>query len=153
MEGYHVVIVGIDPGATTGFATFDNGIVTSYEINLMNYPHPHEVFYDHLCEMKPNDLAYEAFLHRQGQTGIQFTGVEMIAIIKLWTQQNKIESHLITASHGKAFWSNEKLKFLGFYKSGQPHGMDALRILFTHLSKINSEWMEKTILELKGLTN
>jgi hypothetical protein len=137
--------MAFDPGATTGVAILSNDTWSTYQLPLKTYPHPHKALYDHISEVKPTTIVYEAFLHRQGQTGAQYTGVECIGVILLWAQQNQVTAHSITPSHGKAFWTNEKLKALGIYKTGQPHGMDAVRVLMTHLSKTDKQWMKEVV--------
>ena len=143
-------IIAIDPGSTTGFAIMSNHKFRAYQINLTDYPHPHEVLYDHLCEIKPTSIIYEAFLHRQGHSGVVYTGVEFIGVVCLWGQQNQVTTHKINPSDGKAFWTDVKLKALDMYVKGIPHGMDALRVLFTHLSKTNKTWSDDMIEKLRS---
>jgi hypothetical protein len=149
MAGRSVELLGIDPGGTTGFSTFDNDEIKSYQIELSKYPRPHEVLYDHLCEVKPCAIIYESFLHRQGQSGIRYVGVEFIGVIQLWAQQNKILCHQITPSQGKAFWTDTKLKALGLYVKGKPHGTDAIRILMTYLMSQDKKWANSIVEKLR----
>lgn len=148
LAGYNVDIIAIDPGATTGFATLDIGI-KSYQMELYKYPSPHATLYDHLSEVRPTKILYEAFLHRQGQLGVQFTGIEYIGVILLWGQRNRVKCYPITPSQGKAFWTDEKLKTIELYKRGIPHGMDATRVLLTHRMKDSPEWFNSVVDKLR----
>lgn len=145
-----MVTVALDPGGTTGFSTYDGNRFNSYQINLKPYPSPHEVLYDHLSELRPSSVIYEAFHHRIGQTNVVYTGVEYIGVVKLWCQVNKIPIYSITSSTGKAFWTDYKIKALELYQRNLIHGMDALRVLLTHLSKTDNEWYDLAILKLRS---
>lgn len=140
--------MAIDPGATTGFALYDDNSYYVHQIDLVD-PKPHKALYDYISNKSPKIIIYEAFLHRQGQTGISYKPVEYIGVIILWCQQNDIPFCSINPSHGKAFWTNEKLKTLNFYTPGLLHGMDAMRVLFTYLSKTKAGWMNEMVEKLR----
>jgi hypothetical protein len=144
------VILALDPGKTTGFAIYKDDKIKPYQIDLFQYPRPHEILFHHLDEIKPDILTYEQFRFRQGMLGTVYTGIEMIGVINLWVQINKVEVDSISSSEGKAFWDDKKLKALGYYQRGLTHGMDATRVLCVWLNKNNKEWMDDSIRNLRS---
>jgi len=132
-----VDIVALDPGVTIGIASFTDGRYITSQLIPTNYPHPHETLLDVLSEMQPKVLLYERFDFRAAKNGVVLKGVEYIGIIELVAQLRCIDCYAISASDGKAFWTNDKLKALGLYatKPVLPHAMDALRILLTYQMK------------------
>jgi hypothetical protein len=147
-----VEIVALDPGVTTGVATYQfvNGkdIFRSFHIEPRIYPHPHETLYDMLCALGEKTLIYEAFHFRQGMDGAVFTGVEYIGVIELVGQLNCLEVVKITPSDGKGFWDDKKLRAIGAHKPGHIHANDAMRVLLRHKMK-DQLWMEKILPILK----
>ena len=143
-------ICALDPGTTTGFATKTSDEYRSFEVRADLYPHPHETLYDVLSALQPKTIIYEAFHFRQIMKGVVFTGVEYIGVIELYAQLNCLEVIKITPSDGKGFWDDKKLKVMGVYNIGHPHGNDAMRLLFRHRMK-NKIWMEEATEKLKSL--
>lgn len=150
-----MMYMALDPGVATGIATYDyepmypskkGGIHHTYEIRFSDYPHPHEMLYDHLSERKPDFIIYEAFHYRHGQLGAEFVGVEYIGVIELWCQRNQVSKYKINPSDGKGFWSMNKIKTLGLW-TPRKQEMDALRLLLTYLLKFDpskrSEYLDK----------
>lgn len=144
-----VEIVALDPGTTTGIATYEAGKYQAWQIRPDQHLHPHEMLYDVLCALEPKKLAYEAFHFRQGMDGAVFTGVEYIGVIKLFTQLKYVEIVEITPSDGKGFWDNKKLVAIGVYQKGLPHGMDATRVLLRHQMKSDPSFMQTMLPILK----
>jgi hypothetical protein len=78
-----------------------------------------------------------------------FTGVEYIGVIELYAQQHNVSITKITPADGKGFWNDKKIKALGLWIPGCPHGMDALRLLLTYKMKWNLEWKLDTLGRLR----
>lgn len=141
-----VEIASFDPGLTIGICTLDDRRFRANQITPMNYPHPHEALYDLLSNLKPELVLYERFDFRAAKNGVVLKGVEFIGILELYAQTRCIEAISISASDGKAFWNNDKLKALGIYTPGRPHAMDATRIMLAYLMK-NDEAFRKDAIE------
>lgn len=144
-----VEYMSLDPGVTTGVATYGDGKYQAWQMRPGNYSHPHEMLYDMMCNVLPKTVIYEAFHFRQGMDGAVFTGVEYIGIIELYSQLKYSELIKITPSDGKGFWDNKKLAAIGVYQKGLPHGMDAMRILLRHRMKAEPGFMNTVLPLLK----
>lgn len=146
VEGQLPFIMALDPGGTTGWATFEPNLdyITCGQIG----PHEHhEQLYQHLChamfglEETPWRLkiAYESFQFRQfagfDKTKVELWSVEYIGVIKLFGSRAGVQTVAHTASEAKGFVNDEKLKRLGWYKltAGMPHARDGLRHLLYEL--------------------
>jgi hypothetical protein len=141
------MILAIDPGVTTGFATEDD----AYQIRFDEHDNPHRAFWFHLVEISPKLIIYEAFHWRQGQLNTVFKGVEYIGVINLWSQLNDCTTNVINPSDGKGFWDNKKLKDINQYVPGCPHGMDAKRLLLTWKMRNQPGFKSEILGRLKDL--
>lgn len=131
------MILSIDPGVTTGFATEN----LAYQLRFDTDPYPHQDLFHHITDVAPSFIIYEPFHYRQGMLNAVFTGVEYIGVINLWAQVNNIKIKTVNPSDGKGFWDNNKIKTLGLWNpSAYPHGMDALRLLLTWKMKNDNAW-------------
>lgn len=144
-----VDIVALDPGTTTGVATFEDRRYRSFHIRPDEYPHPHEALYDMLSNLQPKIVIYEQFHFRQGMTGVVFTGVEYIGVIELYCQLKYTDKVLITPSSGKGFWEDRKLKAIDVHNPGHVHGNDAMRLLLTYQMKNDEIFRENILRKLK----
>lgn len=143
-------IVALDPGVTTGIATFDDNKFRSFHLEPRKYPHPHESLYDTLSALQPKKIIYEAFHFRQNMKGVVFTGVEYIGVIELYAQLHYIEVIIITPSDGKGFWDDKKLKVIGVHNPGHVHGNDAMRLILRYKMK-DTLWMQSVLPKLKEI--
>lgn len=125
-------ILAIDPGLTTGFAIFDQQ--SPMEGFAWQAKLDHVEFVDELNEQWPNIIVCESFVHTH-RTGVDYTPVEMIGLVKWHAQKRGILLVLQTPAYGKAFFSDDKLKKIHAYKAGMPHAMDALRHLHQFMMK------------------
>lgn len=147
------MILAIDPGVTTGFCNekYESRVYNTYQINFAEKEgSSHLKLYNHLSEVNPSTIIYEAFHWRQGQPNAVFTGVEYIGIILLWTELHRRMVYRINPSDGKGFWNDKKIKALGLWVPGCPHGMDALRLLLTYKMKEDRVWKSQTIERLRN---
>lgn len=135
-HGMHRTIVSLDPGGTTGICMGD---LSDQELVLRISQEQFSMhgMYDFLeryvaeCE----DLChviYESFQYRKlSRGGLDLTPVKLIGVIEL--MRDRFEP-LVTFTEqspatGKAFYSDDRLKQMGIYKPGTPHGRDAERHL------------------------
>lgn len=138
-------IVTLDPGLTIGIAgLLDGERYLTNQLVPLEYPHPHETVFDVLSELAPKKIIYERFDFRAAKNGAVLTGVEFIGVIEFYAQVKCIEVLKMSASDGKAFWNDNKLRMLGLYHRGKPHANDATRILLTHRMKTEPDWMKST---------
>lgn len=130
-------VLALDPGKTTGyaFATY-----ADERLRIIPGQYGFTLFSLHnLVENLPHQswvhIIYEDFAYRNvSRAGLDLTPVKMIGMIE-WSQQFDIATNCgrnyykQTASQGKGFFDNDKLKQLGIYVPGMKHGMDAVRHL------------------------
>jgi len=147
-----VDVVALDPGVTTGIATYvhvkGEDEFRSFHIEPRKYQHPHEALYDVLCALNPKKIVYEVFHHRQNMSNVVFTGVEYIGVIELVGQLRCLDIVKITPSDGKGFWDDRKLKVIGAHNPGHVHANDAMRVLLRDKMK-DQLWMESILPTLK----
>lgn len=143
-------IVSLDPGATIGICILHkDGTYESRQLQPADYPHPHETVFDVLSEIKPDRILYERFDYRAAKNGVVLIGVEYIGVIEMYGQMKCVDTHKISASDGKAFWTDNKLRLLNIYRRGMPHANDATRIMNTYRMKNDKEWFNKIVEELR----
>ena len=124
--------IAIDPGGTTGFAIgkANNEV---FGVTPFQEPYSHEGLYAYLRSVGFMTIICEDFLYRNAaRPGLELVSREMIGVIKLYCQQNKIKPIMQNPGEavGKnAYFSNDRLKKMGVYVPGRPHAMDALRHL------------------------
>lgn len=121
------MIVALDPGRTTGWATYDLG----EHMHAGQWVEPLSV-YSELSDMRPTLIVCESFLFRQ-KIKIDFTPVEVIGVVKLFCYQSGIELVMQTPSQAKHFFTDDRLKERGLYQAGQPHANDATRHMLYYL--------------------
>jgi hypothetical protein len=143
------VVIGIDPGGTTGvatwfaptntFATFqypdcdkDEGL-HSLIVNMGSLIKHGEPFLNqeavHVVLERFEDRLDERF-----RTKIDFTAAEVIGALREWAFPLRPVVRLMRsgASMGKGFWDDDKIKKLGLWVPGQRHAMDAMRHLLRY---------------------
>ena len=125
-------MLAIDPGATTGFALFDQQ--EPIRSHSWEKTCTHDELVQELVDAWPNIIVCESFVHTH-KTGIDYTPVEYIGLIKWFASRRDVIYIEQTPSYGKGFFDNDKLKKLGVYVAGLPHSMDALRHLYQFMTK------------------
>lgn len=124
-------IIAFDPGGTTGFAVGyldeEKGILS---IRADEHKFDHNMLFAQLVIVKPDWVITESFEYRsRARTGLELISSELIGVIKLYAQQSECGFSEQTASTGKGYYTDAKLKTDGLYEKGKPHAMDALRHL------------------------
>ena len=134
-------VISLDPGGTTGYTL-------AYKDGQHLYIAPCQAELDHrgilglLIETQPNYAICEDFEYRPGvaRPYIVLVSLEYIGVIKLFcgpgysisgghSETPLFMQKAMVAIGDKAFYNNEKLKHMGLYKRGVPHGLDSMRHL------------------------
>jgi hypothetical protein len=131
MGDHRVRIVALDPGITTGWATWNDGLPRL--VDTLQYRDSLQFIWHKLQLDSPNVIVCENFTYQQ-RTKVELYPVEVIGVVKLFAQINDIPVYFQTPAQAKKFWTDDKLRVLGFYSPAQPHGMDAVRHLLYHLT-------------------
>ncbi len=127
-------VLSLDPGVTTGWCRAD--LEDSFVSLLPGQGElSHRQIYSLLATYEPHYVVCEDFEYRPGQAKdyIVLTSLEYIGVVKLYAEPSSTRMwiqpklSMQKAAEGKGYYSNDKLKELGVYKRGLPHGMDALR--------------------------
>ncbi len=134
-----VKILSLDPGITTGIATLDS----SDAVHADQVKCDHRAFFDFLVGYDPDAIVFERFVY-QRRDKVELWPVEVIGIIRLYTEQFDVPLFAQTPSQAKKLWTDDKVKKLGLWKPGLGHGMDAVRHLLYHLvvTKGDRSWLE-----------
>lgn len=129
-----ILAAALDPGRTTGFALAEKASNTSIILRYGQAELSHYELLARLEEWRPAYLICESFEYRRYRTGVDLTPIELIGVVKLWTQIYDAPLTLQSAAKGKNYWTDVKLKNFGYYVAGIPHGRDACRHLLHWLS-------------------
>lgn len=123
-----LIIVGVDPGGTTGLAVYEPGDSHFKEQTELG-PHEHHTdLFQYLSDHFPDTIVCERFDYRPKQKAAELTSVEYIGIIKYFCDYATADLVLQQQLKGdKGLWTDDKLKALGLYKVGMPHANDATR--------------------------
>jgi hypothetical protein len=154
-----VIYVSLDPGGTTGYCMWDSREPSSFWTSQVGPEEHHLQLYSALEDDNPGVIICEAFQYRpnDNRPKVVLDSAEYVGVVKLWVQNtNAVAAQgppctlactmvMQSASVGKAFWTNDKLKALDLYKASMPHGMDALRhmLYFLTFTGGNKTWINK----------
>lgn len=137
------VLLGIDPGVTTGFCLLSQDLITT-EIWQTDTGCMAAVW-NELEDSDPDRIAYENFKHRPNLMNAELHSLKVIGVVELFSEiSDKPIVGKYLPAECKAFWTNDKIKRLGKYQSATPHGLDALRVCLTHFSK-DINWFNDTV--------
>lgn len=126
-----------DPGGTTGWAfaaeSDDQKKVAiavgqgSYSCLEMHVMLQQRVQHNHVTHVIYEDFQYRNY----ARMGLDLTPVKIIGIIELCRDmyEPNVNFYKQSAATGKAFYADYRLKDMGLYVEGMPHGRDALRHL------------------------
>ena len=124
-------VVALDPGGTTGLAFNHNDQILISQIDTPNH---NQDLRDILNRLDPAVVVCEDFLFRQSKTKVDLVSRDYIGVARLWCDDNGRELVLQTPAAGKAFWTDDKLKALGYYTPAMPHANDAVRHLLYYFT-------------------
>jgi hypothetical protein len=136
--------IALDPGGTTGYLYCTDG-VRVYQHQMGPQEH-HEDLWKVLNDYNPEVIIYETFQYRNGLEKAILVSCEYIGIIRLWGMMNPSATLVPqTPAVGKGFWTDDKLKKLGLYRTGAPHAMDATRhwLQYRAFTLKEKTWLEK----------
>lgn len=136
-------VIALDPGTTTGIAVYWEKID---EWGQFEYgPEPHHIKLEALLiATRPDVLITESFIFQPSRRKIVLDSVEYIGVAKLYCGHAGKELVQQTASQGKAFWSDQKIKQIGLWLPNQGHAMDATRhLLFWWMRHGDQRFVEK----------
>lgn len=150
-------VLALDPGGTTGWATFGGEYRIANDGHGINMgqmgPHTHyqqlAAFIERL-HAPSFTIVCESFEYRRGlRDNVELISREYIGIVNLIAAERDIPVHWQTAAKGKAFFKDEKIKYLGLWWPGHKHAMDALRHLLHY--QMFEKHDQELALKLKGL--
>lgn len=138
-----LTIVALDPGGTTGWATYQAETLWNANEKQEYYnvkwncgqlgPGQHHAELYSFLEMQRTDqyqLVCESFEFRQkARDNVVLDSKEYIGVVKLYHQVEHIPLQFQTAAMGKGFVTDDKIKKLDLWYPGWPHAMDATRHL------------------------
>lgn len=140
LEGELSSVMALDPGGTTGWAMCspNEQEVMCGQIGPEEH---HGSLWVLMSGANPETIVMESFQYRQFQgvakAKVELAPVEYIGVVRLYKAIHApwLNLNFHTASMGKKFVSDEKLRRLGWYKptAGFPHARDALRHLVYYL--------------------
>ena len=140
-------IVALDPGGTTGWATWQDEATghtgtpwDHFNIGQIGPEEHHLELYNWLGHLQVHDytVVCESFEFRQHdgeRAGISLISKEYIGVAKLFAAERMNGKRVVeqTAGQAKPFVTNDKLKVMGLYIPGKKHAMDAMRHLVLYL--------------------
>lgn len=127
--------LAIDPGVTTGmcFARIeDDMLMLKVDQDRVSQAGLFALLAQAIQDedMALNSIIYEDFTYRNAsRMGLDLTPAKMIGVIELFREWHEplIGFYKQSASTGKGFYNNDKLKAIGAYVPGMEHGRDATR--------------------------
>lgn len=134
-----ITLLALDPGGTTGWAVGRlEGQTMQLAIGqtMLTLADMHWLLEQ--VDLFATAVIYEDFEYRnKTRAGLDLTPVKLIGVIEL-AKELQPENHPIVyyrqkAATGKAYWTDPKLKEIGAYQRGTPHGRDASRHLLHYM--------------------
>lgn len=128
-------VLALDPGVTTGYAycEVEDGRIATDIILGQSILSPAGLF-GLLESVNPTFLIAESFEYRQEQRdGLVLTSRNLLGVCELWAELRNTQYRSQSASTGKAFFRDSKLREIKKYQRGKRHARDAQRHLLTFL--------------------
>lgn len=132
-------VIALDPGGTTGWATYTEYTDREPEWACAHIgPEEHHVDLYEFLEIqhcRNTTVVCESFEFRQNRQrdNINLMSREYIGIVKLFGKQRNVPVVFQTAGLAKGFVTDEKLKKMGLWAPGHKHAMDARRHLVYYM--------------------
>ncbi len=133
--------LALDPGVTTGWAYLVDGRVKGCG-QLEQSDKLSRVFHL-LTTFEPEVIVCETFTY-QRRDKVDLTPKMVEGVIRLWAELEGAALFMQTPAMAKKFFSDNKLKALGLWRTNQRHAMDAMRHLMYYLvvTKGERQWLE-----------
>jgi hypothetical protein len=123
-------ILALDPGITTGYVTASVPEMQPILLICGEDKMTHRELWLLLENVSPDIIVCESFEYRsRARDNVELFSREMIGVVNLYDQSNRgVKLVMQSAAKGKSYFGDDKkLKELGVYKVGKPHGRDAMR--------------------------
>jgi hypothetical protein len=139
-------IVALDPGGTTGWATWTDGPQEEWSWGQIGPQEHHKELNDFLGLQQTQDfiLVCETFDFRQhdnNRTKVNLISREYIGVAKLFAAERMSTPVVLqTPAQAKTFVTDEKLKAMDLWVPGKVHARDALRHLITYMVRVQRRY-------------
>ena len=140
------IIAAFDPGLTTGWCLY------SPETKSYHWGQLDESLVgirDFLNKVNPDIVVYEDFKHRPQMINAELYSVQVIGVLRLWSQDNDKPTFKYLPATAKAFWQDDKIKALGLWQPGRQHSNDATRVMLKYRMDTEPEWFTSVAGRLK----
>src|SRR3954447_25039318 len=135
----HRKILALDPGTTTGWASFtkpnerdgyQSGQISNGAIGTWKSL---DVSWALFGGEEPDTIVCESFQYRPHIDKAVLEPVEVIGVVRVYCWEHDIKLVFQTPAQ-RMWWTDERLKSMGVYKPGNPHANDAMRHLLIYLN-------------------
>jgi hypothetical protein len=129
------VVCWLDPGLTTGIATYGHGVFAAYQIEGL---YPFGAWADYtFAHTEGNRLAvgWESYLITGARSRESAVSLRVIGVAQYLALKHGAEILPEMPSSARVGISPAILKRLGAYQAGLPHGMDAMRHLVAWMAR------------------
>lgn len=125
------VVLCLDPGETTGWALFDDGLLIECgQENTGRHP-AYMAEFIYTFQPEPNTLVYEEYRIRGNKVrehiGSEVVTIQHIGVIRAVADDLGVELVKQSAGMAKGFATDTKLRRWGLYQVNQRHANDAIR--------------------------
>lgn len=126
--------LALDPGGSTGWASYNDWTNKFTCGQLTQQPHHHDLYFLLMSLVRPSELIVEQF-DNDGNKAAKLISLEYIGVARLYSQQlNNVSFKLQGRAVAKKLITDKWLKAIGVWDTAnKPHGMDAMRHLIRHL--------------------
>lgn len=139
-------IIALDPGGTTGYATFEvRDELIRWSSGQLGPQFHHAALEGTFEAFQPDVIVSESFEYRnRSRPGLELVSCEYIGVAHLWCAVNGVPLVLQTAAMGKVtnttFVKKENLVKLDLYRPNMKHAMDAYgHLLYFLIHNIKTE--------------
>lgn len=125
-------LIALDPGETTGYTLFVNGIKKdTKQLDTHNMAQATKLLMNLLVKEQPDFLVYENYKvydwKTESHSWSQLHTSQFIGTIRTLCTLHDIPYHTQMAQQAKGFCDDTKLKEWGYYDKGMKHARDAVR--------------------------
>ena len=137
-------LIALDPGETTGVTVVhvpfsQDSIDIRHQCQIKSWPLERFIgdFNTMLALYKPEFVVFESYhvyaWRLNEHTFSEVPTIQIIGSLQTLCHLQKIPYGEQTAQTGKAFWTDERLKTFGVFKTGEKHARDSLRHALQYL--------------------
>jgi hypothetical protein len=134
-------VIGIDPGGTTGWATYSAYRTYDMIDKVYTYedvewtcgqlgPDPHHLALEQLLglqRVRYYTVVCERFTDRVTGHSVDLTAREYIGVIQKYCQEDEVDLVMQMSAQAKKFTNSKNLRELGLYRAKDKHAMDAYK--------------------------